>query len=379
MRNAFDIARAQKRRYYVEGLSALEQMEPAHDEPIPWAERLRGFAQGTYRKRNSADLERIEEVERLLGVTDRPPHSFTVFPQSLGLGYNTRADIVGTTTAGGFLVDTVNQGYIPALQPSATPGTRVIDYVDQRALPVNGNISIPSSTAPLSLQFLPTETTQGTDSTSTTGQVAGTPHVGYLSVSYSRLLDIQSTPAMDSWLWLELKNALHVGVSGVILNGSGSAGQPHGIIGLTGVGTSSGATIALSNLVTAQETVAAANAVLDPDRVAFFAPPATAGLLMQRFSSPKVEPLWVGDINTGSMVGVPALSTSSMPASTLIYGDFSQILLPIWGGITIEVDPYQGPGGSGNFQKGLITARLMVAFDVMVRHAVSFYTLTGVT
>ncbi|MGP8033153.1 MAG: phage major capsid protein [Steroidobacteraceae bacterium] len=370
--------RAVRRERIERVLDADDFLEPQQRrEPAPWLDRLTMLAEGSYRHQGGADAEYIQETERLLGVTDsRNQHGIHVAPQELGLGlgYSTRALLAGTTTQGGYLVDSPNLSYVPALQPA----TSIVDLVDQRPLPFGGNISIPSSTAPLALAFQSTETTQTADSTSTTGQIAGSPHTGFLTVTFSRLLGLQSTPAVNTWLWLELRNALRVGVSNVILNGAGSNGQPHGIIGLTGVGTSSGATIAWSTIVTAEQTVAAANAIIDPTRLAFVAPPATAGLMMNRFSSPKVQPLWEGDLATGRVGGVQAFSTSSMPSATLLFGDFSTVLLPIWGGVELLVDPFQGPSGS-NFKTAQITVRIMITFDVMVRHGASFYTLTVVS
>jgi HK97 family phage major capsid protein len=369
----FDDAVRAARRERIERVLDADGMI-ARSASAPWLSRLLGFAEGSYRHAKNEDVRAIQRTEFMLtGAASTDPHSFTVAPGELGL--MTRADVVGTTTAGGYLVDTFNLQYAPYPQPV----TAVVDLVEQMHLgPGSGNITVPTGTASVTPTYQPAESAGPTDSTLGTGQVASSPHTLIATTSFSRLLGLQSTPSVNAVIGRELANALRAAVSAAILNGSGSAGAPHGVLGSAGVGTGSGATLALAGVVGAQQTVANGNGIFDPLRTAFVASPDTAALLMQRFTSPLVTPLWDGDINTGMVRGIPAFGTKSMSAATLLYGDFSTVLLVIWGGVQIQVDPFQGPSGS-NFQAGLISVRIAFTFDVILRHPVSFYVLTAVT
>jgi HK97 family phage major capsid protein len=343
--------------------------------PAPWLERLRRAAEGRFRKPQHRierdDVERIEAIEHALG-TKGDQHTFTVHPAELGL---TRADTVGSLPGGGYLVDSFNVGYAPYPQPV----TSVVDLVEQMTLGMgSGNVSVPTGASSLTPTYQSNETNAITDSTLSTGQVNASPHTLYATVTFSRLLGLQSSPDVNRVLNLELSRAMRAAVSAGIVGGSGVNGQVHGISGLPGIGTGSGATCALSNIVTAQQTVADANAVIDPTRVAFVAPPDTAAVLMQRFTSPMVEPLWCGNINMGTVRGVQSFSTKSMPASTMILGDWSTVLLVIWGGVEFLIDPFQGASGS-NFKQGLISVRMALSYDVVPRYPVSFYSLTSIS
>jgi len=370
---AWDTAVRAARRERIERLLDADDMRTPPPRIPPWKQRLLGLAEGSYRYNRSEDARVVTETELAMGAATTDPYSLTLDPREFGL--TTRADLVGETTAGGYLVETFNLGYSPALQPV----TAVCDLVEQLPLPVGaGDVAIPSSTATLPPSYMTTETAGPSDSTMTTGQLSASPHTAIVTTTISRLLWKQSTPFVDAVINLEFRNALRAAVSAAIVAGSGSAGQPHGIIGLSAVGTGSGATLALGGVVLAQETVAAANAILDPRRTAFVAPPATASVMMQRFTSPMVLPLWEGDLNTGMVRGIPAFASNSMPAATVLYGDFSAVTVPIWGGVQMLVDPFSGVSGT-NFKAAEISVRLAFTYDVVVRYPQSFYVLTGVS
>jgi HK97 family phage major capsid protein len=350
--------------------------EPEATRPL-WLDRIRNAATGTLRRprsvREEVDIADMEAGERAIGARSLGQHGFTARVEDLGIG--TRALTVGDSAQGGYLVDSPNLMYMPYPQPAS----QVVDLVEHMVLPFGaGNPSIPTGASSLAPTYQGAETAQVTDSTLSTGQQASTPHTLICTVSFSRLLNLQSTPAINGVVNAELSRALRAAVSAGILAGDGTNGQPHGIVGLAGIGSESGASIALSNVVTSQQTIGDANAIFDPASVGYFASPDTAATMMQRFTSPQVEPLWRGDLFTGMVAGVKGFATKSMPASTLLLGDWSTVLLVIWGGVEILVDPFQGPSGS-NFKVGLITVRLAFTYDVICRYPVSFYSLTGIS
>ena len=160
---------------------------------------------------------------------------------------------------------------------------------------------------------------------------------------------------------------------------AGAGGNaPTGVVNTSGVNTASGATFAHATAVSAVQTVATAKAIVNRRALGWVADPTTAGLLVQR---PKITGfptyIWSGNVDTGSINGHPALSTTNAPATTAIFGDWSQVLVLSWGAdapVTVELNPF-----SGNFAGGDIQFRAIMAANVAIRHPTSFVVVSGVT
>lgn len=75
----------------------------------------------------------------------------------------------------------------------------------------------------------------------------------------------------------------------------------------------------------------------------------------------------------GKVAGVRALACSNMPAATMIFGDWSQLVIGEWGRLAVEVNPYQ------NFSAGIVGVRAFYTIDIGVRQAASFTAATSVT
>src|SRR5262249_28636455 len=102
----------------------------------------------------------------------------------------TRADIVATSSAGGYLVEALNY-------PSAAGALLALLTLGQlgaTAINSKANLNLPKITADASTYWLATEESTITESDLTTGQVAFTPHNlgGY--TEFSRLMFLQSSP-----------------------------------------------------------------------------------------------------------------------------------------------------------------------------------------
>ena len=280
----------------------------------------------------------------------------------------TRADVVGTTTAGGYLVETINLSFIELLR-NRTVAFRLGATVLSGLV---GNVNIPKQTAAATSMWLTAETTQITEVEQTFGQLAMTPHTvgGYTEIS--RLLLLQSSPDVEGIVNADLAAIIGIAVDAGVINGSGSAGQPHGIVGLTGVGTTTGTTLGLAGLLSAQGAVGAANVV--PVRGGWSSTFVNSALLRarQEFSN-TYSPLWYGSVWDGMMLGYPALASNQIPTGDLIFGDWAQVVVAEWGVLEVEVNPY------ANFQAGIIGVRAMMTIDVGVRYPAAFYVITSVT
>ena len=69
-----------------------------------------------------------------------------------------------------------------------------------------------------------------------------------------------------------------------------------------------------------------------------------------------------------TLAGYPVSMTSLVPASTIIFGNWADLLLGFWSELDILVNPYE----STAYSKGNVQVRAMATCDVALRHAESF-------
>ena len=92
----------------------------------------------------------------------------------------------------------------------------------------------------------------------------------------------------------------------------------------------------------------------------------------QRFASTDT-PIWTGNILDGQVAGFPAHTSTLIPAGTMLFGDFSEVVQAEWGVLEIDVNPY------ANFQAGTIGIRAFSYVDVGVRTAGAFSAASSIT
>ena len=277
---------------------------------------------------------------------------------------------VGTTTAGGFLVgtDIQPQSFIDLLRARS-----VLARLGATTLSgLVGSVTIPKLTGAATGYWLSTEATAITESQQTLGQLAMSPKTVGAYTEVSRLLMLQSTPAADRLIMDDLTKVIALAVDLAGLEGSGASGQPTGVSATAGIGSVTGTSIAYAGVVEFQTDVAAGNA-LTPN-AAYVTTPAVAGLLMQRqrFASTDT-PLWTGSVLDGQMGGFAATTTTQVTAASMVFGDFSQVVIADWGMFERAMNPY------ANFAAGITGIRAMQSIDVGIRQAAAFSRATSIT
>jgi HK97 family phage major capsid protein len=275
---------------------------------------------------------------------------------------------VASASGGGFLVGTANGSFIDTLRNRSI----VFTLGAQRVSGLRENLALPKQNTSPSLTWLTTEAAQSPESQQTFTQVSGTPKTlsAYTEISDKLLKQSNAEPIVTRGLASDLA----VGVDAAALNGSGASGQPLGIIGTAGIGGVTGTSIAYAGLVEAQVDIADNSAVLNPNALGYVTTPLMAQLLKgrQRFTGTD-SPLWKGAIHQGEIEGLRAFSTKQMPASTLLYGDWSSLLVAEWGVLTIELDPFT------SFQKGIVGVRSLWSIDILVQQPLSFTLCASIT
>jgi len=282
--------------------------------------------------------------------------------------YEKRDLAVSSASAGGYLVGTENKGFAEYLRARTVAGRMGATVLDD----LQGNVTIPRQTGAGSAYWLATEATGIAEGQQTFAQLALTPKSVGAYTELSRQLTTQSSPSAEAVVMDDLAKVVDAAMDLAALAGTGAAGQPLGIIGSAGVGSVTGTSIDYAKVLEFQADVAAANALTG--KLGYATTPAVAALLMGRVRfSGTASPLWEGSVNDGQVLGHRAMSSMQLPAGTMIFGDWSQLVLAFWGPLEIAVNPF------ANFSAGIIGVRVMLSMDVGVRQPAAFSVASSIT
>jgi HK97 family phage major capsid protein len=307
---------------------------------------------------------------------------------------NTRKKALGTAedVAGGYLVPAQAMPEIveQLLADSVVieSGARVIN--DLQGSPV----TFPKMTGGATVYWVG-DNAAITPSDPTFGQVKLTPKKAAALVLLSNSLLNQSNPSAEAIIRQDLARGLSLAVDLAALRGSGSENQPLGIANTVGIntvtlGTGSGAV--LSNLDLFEDMsyeLAVDNALKGTLGYVFH--PAIRRLLRRlkitHFSGdPGQEPLlpaviWAsmtGDNAILQAIGYPFRMTTQIPVdlvagnssncTELYFGNWEDLLIGMWGGMTILSSNVAGTA----FATDQTWIRVIINVDVAVRHAESF-------
>lgn len=309
------------------------------------------LARGNLKGENSEFLQEAAKRDGVLYDPVRPYLSFRDLTVASGSG-------------GGFLKMTAVQESIDILRPWSVMARAGI----QIEFGLVGDQVIPKVGAKTTPNWLPTESTQIAPSTPTLSQIAVSPkNVGDV-VQYSRLFSKQvNAPAFAA---RELLRTVGTAIDQAIINGSGTSGQPQGIISTAGVQTQSGTTLN-AGCATMKRKSAEANA--NDESISFLSTPAVREVLEGREKAAGGGKfVWDKDLVADRTARV----TTDMPAATMICADFSLIYLGFWGnGLFLEINPFD----QALFRSGGIQARVLVSCDVAVLHPPSIIVASSIT
>jgi HK97 family phage major capsid protein len=282
---------------------------------------------------------------------------------------NSKRDLTAASAgAGGYLVETANVGFVELLRNRSV----AFQMGASRMPGMVGNLTIPKQSAAGTAFWLANEATQITESQQTFVQIALSPKTvgGYTEIS--RQLLLQSSPAAEGLVMSDLAAIVAIAADLAILSGTGSGGQPTGITATAGIGAVTGTTLAYDDIIEFQTDTAAGNALFGSS--GFVTTPAVAGLLKQRVKfSGTASPLWDGPLLDGNVDGYRGMSTNQLAAASMLFGYLAGVLVPEWGVLAIEVNPF------ANFQAGIVGVRAMYTMDVGVRYPTAFSLATSIT
>lgn len=186
----------------------------------------------------------------------------------------------------------------------------------------------------------------------------------------------QNSASVDALIMADMVKAHAAALDAAIFAGSGSSGQPTGVLGRAGntvsIGDTGGA-ITYAKLVEMEQMVGEDNGLLD-ETLAYVSNAKVMGKLK---TIPQVQGYPWYLLNEGKVNGYPFFMSNALPSnltkstgsnlSAAIFGPFSQVICGTWGGgLQFIIDPYTAKAS------GVLEVTAIAYHDVAVRHADAF-------
>lgn len=301
-----------------------------------------------------AEFERECSIE-IADRVGRDPRGFFVplDVQVRDLTKATAADLVGT--------DHLAAQFIDALRPMSV----VMDLGATVMHGLLGDVDIPKLTAGATFYWV-ADDGNVTDSDPTFGSVSLSPKTVAGSVPMSRRLLKQSNPSVEQVVLDDLRRGAALAIDSVALEGGG-ANQPSGITSVVGVNTQTIAASATTGYPTFPELVGFETKVADDNALtgslAYVTTSAIAGGLK---TTAKDAGSGTFLLEKGEANGYPVRVRNGITAKRIIFGNFRDVLIGLWGILDVYPDPAAKAAAGG------LVLRVFQDIDVAVRHAESF-------
>lgn len=241
---------------------------------------------------------------------------------------------------------------------------------------LQGDVAIPKSDS-VSAYWIGAEDADATSVTPSFSQLTASPHCVGAYVDVSRKLAIQSSLVVQNFIGDLILRSVARAIETAALNGSGTNGEPTGLLNTTGINSISGITAGAptrADILAFEAAVETANA--DTDAMAWLMPSAVKAALKNvaiintttdEDSSTTVNVGVRHLLEDGKMEGYPAFMSNIAPAKKLILGDFSQMMICSWSnGFELAADQYSLS------KSGAIRIVALHDCDIVVRNAEAF-------
>ena len=344
-----------------------------------WSDKASGFAR--------------EISQQIAKDSGKGTRSGSLFIPYSGLVQRATYVTSGATTGGNIVAtDLLADDFIEALRNS----TVMVGLGVQTLSGLVGDVAIPRRSGVASTGFLSSETAALSQAECNLDQISMTPKtLGTLS-KFSRNMLIQATPGIEDLVRRDISDGINLGIDLGILNGTGSSGQPTGIMQTSGIGSvaigTNGGAITVDKLIDLETAIMEDNAGVNADSISYVTNAKVMGAIKKLKTSGgeylvnnNLQALGRGATPV-AVNGYPLAMTNQVPSnltkgstsgscSAVVMGDFSQAILGLYGsGIEITAGE-----DSDDFAKNLVSVKGVVAFDVAVRHAQSFAAILDVT
>ena len=239
-----------------------------------------------------------------------------------------------------------------------------------------GNIAIPRITGPVANSFWLPEGGTVTSNDMSFSQLVLTPKRLSSLMAYDKQLVAQASLSVEAVVRDYLARIMGVEKNRAMINGSGTNGQPLGLLNTPGVQTITFGTAGSptwKEIVQFETNIETANADTLGKRSWLTAPGAkgnlkTSGRALSGANVVVAVPIWMDD---NTMNGYTADTTQNVPGNQVIFGAGGDFVVGDWAAIDMVVDPYTLA------DKGQIRVIINMWTDQGVRHEVAFVVSTN--
>jgi len=302
--------------------------------------------------------------------------------------YIWRSGVMTTAATGGITGEAVTDNFVPTIHRGdmfieALRARQVMSGLGVTYLSgLTNRIKMPKFSAGAAAGFVE-EGGDVADQSQTDAGVTLQPRTLGAYVEMSRLLMMESVPSIEQMVQNDLLASVADKIEYYAINGSGASGQPTGLLNDGNVGNvdiSAGTDVdalTWADIVTIVKTVEAANGIVNPAALGWLSSPAVKAKLASTAKVGSTDSVMLMNDPWTTLYGYRTGFTSNVPtnldpgdgrndASALIFGDFSQLMVCLFGAPSVLVDPYTGS------KSGTVRMSIFQEVDVAVRNGASF-------
>lgn len=237
-----------------------------------------------------------------------------------------------------------------------------------------GDIAIPKG-GKVNAAWITDENGDASKTNPTFGQVQARPHTVGAYIDITRKLLLQSSIDVQGFVVRELVYAIAYALENAAFNGTGSNGQPTGLVSqITQTEAFTAGSPKLANILNMIAKIDEANGNIGP--MTFVGRPSVWAILAGTIDWTAVSGeggvggvtsgRYLLDAATNTMLGHEFVKSNLAPAKQLLFGDFSQLMLCLWSGTDMVVDQYS------NCTKGALRVVALQDADFIVRQPAAF-------
>ena len=320
------------------------------------------------------ELEAAAAASRKIGDGGGEVRGLTIPQEVLTMRSEQRALNVGTATAGGNTVATnllagsfidVLRNRLSVMQAGATMLTELV-----------GMVAIPRQTSAANISWVTEGNAPGSATAQAFDQVALSPKTASCYIDVTRRLLLQSSIDVEAFIRNDINSQIALAIDYAALNGTGTGGQPKGILQTSGIGSvahgANGGVMAWADWVALETAIAAANADIDSLTYITNAVQRGTAKTTARLGNTSGIPIWDGN----EVNGYRAIASNQVPGnltkgsgtnlSAVVFGNFADLIIGMWGGLDLITDPYTSS------TTGTVRFVALQDVDVALRRLVSF-------
>lgn len=329
---------------------SVSNSEKRESEKFSFGKLVRELAEGRGDESKITGLEKELVQESAKEKRELGSNGSGLYLSNRFMTVEKRTMSTGTSTAGGNFIATEKIPFFDALYAKT-----VLEQLGAVKLTgLSANADLTGFSAGVTAGWA-TEVANAAEGDPTTASRSITPKRLTAYVDLSKQLLIQDNYSIEAYTQESFMKAFAVAIEAAAINGSGSSGQPLGLLGTSGIGSvaigTNGGAPTLAKILELIQVVESANAgmngkfLVNPKVVAKLkqtAIDAGSGAMVMSYGP------YFGGINE-QIDGKPVFSTSNVPSnltkgttsgtcSAIIYGDFENLVVGQYGGIDLVVD-----------------------------------------